>query len=207
MATLTAAQVAGYARNAGFKQPALAVMVAIAFAESGFKTDARNPNSTATGLWQILASHKQFAGWDLTNPEVNAKAAKKLYDDAKGSFTPWASSQKAWQNPEAIKKGMIASSSNESFIDKLIPDPIQDAAGAAKNAAGAAVDAAQSVGHAVGWLSNPHNLQRVAYVWVGGLLIIVGMSIMAFPAAKPVVAAASKVVPLGKVASVTKLAS
>jgi hypothetical protein len=44
------------------------------------------------------------------------------------------------------------------------------------------------------WMSDPHNWIRVAQVVVGGALVLVGVSIVAKPAAAPVADAAGGVV-------------
>ncbi len=218
MTTLTGGQVAGYARKAGFKQPALSLAVAVAYAESNFNTEAKNPGSTATGLWQILASHPEFKGWDLTDPMVNARAAKILWDQS--GFKPWASSRGKWSRAEALSQGAVWSNKpveptlpDKAFgaLDKAItgaiPDSVKDAAGKAGDAAGATVDATKAVGGAVLWLSQPANWLRVAYVGLGGTLVVVGVALIASPITKPIAATALKVAPgVGKLASLGSVA-
>ncbi len=80
MATLSYAEVARLAENAGFRgdrwsndqrrYSEAAVAVAIARAESGLNPDARNP-SGATGLWQVLGGS--------TDPQENANEAFRRY--------------------------------------------------------------------------------------------------------------------------------
>lgn len=72
------------------------VMVRIAAAESSFDPEAKNPGSTATGLFQILSGT-----WDAyhctgerTDPEDNIACARKLYT-AQGT-SPWNSSKGVW---------------------------------------------------------------------------------------------------------------
>jgi len=100
MARLTDAQIAGYAKAAGFSGDALAKAVAIALAESGGNPNAHNavPPDNSYGLWQINmlgsmgpARRKQFglkSNSDLFNPATNAKAAYALSNSGK-SFLPW----------------------------------------------------------------------------------------------------------------------
>ena len=49
---LSAAQVAAYARGAGFPESVISTMVAIAYRESRFNPGAVNSSSGACGLWQ-----------------------------------------------------------------------------------------------------------------------------------------------------------
>lgn len=73
-------QVAKLAYQVGFRGDDLAKMVAIAAGESGFDPLAVNRSSGATGLWQILPSaHPEFAGQDLRDPQVNARAARSVF--------------------------------------------------------------------------------------------------------------------------------
>lgn len=88
MAVLTRAQVAQYAAQAGFKGDALTIALAVAQAESSFKSDAINHNtngSTDYGLWQINSIHGYNSSQLLGNPLYNAQAAYKI----SGSGTNW----------------------------------------------------------------------------------------------------------------------
>jgi hypothetical protein len=79
MAKLTMAQIAGVAVDAGFPDGAatVPVMVAIAMAESGGVTTAKNPTSSATGLWQEVKGN--WMGLDPTDPLSNGKMAHDTY--------------------------------------------------------------------------------------------------------------------------------
>lgn len=64
----------------------------VAKCESGMRLDARNPNSSATGLFQVLAyTHGVRADW-LEDPMVNTLVAKQLYDN-RGNWDAWAASR------------------------------------------------------------------------------------------------------------------
>jgi cell wall-associated NlpC family hydrolase len=82
MTVLSAAQVAGLVKQAGFPAGDQATMVAIAKAESGFRTDATFNDANGTvdrGLFQINSVH----GYDpnqLFDPTFNTQCAKKIYD-------------------------------------------------------------------------------------------------------------------------------
>lgn len=86
------------AQNAGFTGPVAAIAAAVAMAESSGNPMAYNPETAAGapqgkgsyGLWQIyLHAHPEFEGQNLYDPQTNANAAFKVYDDA-GSFKPWS---------------------------------------------------------------------------------------------------------------------
>lgn len=84
MTVLTDAQVIGYAKAAGFKGSNAVIADAIAHAESGMRTDARNTsNSNGTqdlGLMQINTSHAQLlASGDWRNPTDNMRMAYSVY--------------------------------------------------------------------------------------------------------------------------------
>jgi hypothetical protein len=91
---LSAADIAGYAQNAGFSGVDLVNAVAVALAESGGDPGAvgdldLTPGGSV-GLWQInLKAHPDLAGLDLTDPQTNANAAYQVYSDAGNSFGPW----------------------------------------------------------------------------------------------------------------------
>lgn len=84
MPTLTAAQVAGLVKQAGFPESVHVTMVAIARAESGFRVEAvNNANSNGSsdyGLFQINSVH-QFDSRRLTSDATyNTQCAKRIYD-------------------------------------------------------------------------------------------------------------------------------
>jgi hypothetical protein len=84
----SATQIQGYAAAAGFSGADLQTAVAIALAESSGDPSAVNPEGSY-GLWQIyLPAHPEFAGANLSDPQVNAQAAFAIYSAA-GGFKPW----------------------------------------------------------------------------------------------------------------------
>jgi hypothetical protein len=174
--TLLPAQIAGYARQAGFQGPALVTATAVALAESGGRTDATHVNSngsTDRGLWQLNdGAHPWVSSINWADPAANAQGAKRIYDEAGGSFRPWVTftsgSSVRYNLQAAQAAGAPAAVDNAGFLDKLNPfdgltDSARSAADGVKLAASAGV-----------WLSNPHNWLRVVYVVAGGALIIAG---------------------------------
>lgn len=79
---LSAAQVAAYARGAGFPDSVIPTMVAIAFRESRFNPNAINSSSGACGIWQIFPAQP-----GCTNPASNAAMAYAKYRAS--GLTPW----------------------------------------------------------------------------------------------------------------------
>jgi hypothetical protein len=78
------------AANAGFTGADIYTAAAIAMAESGGNPRAYNRETLAKGgtpigkgsfgLWQIyLRDHPEFAGWNLYDPQTNANAAFRVY--------------------------------------------------------------------------------------------------------------------------------
>lgn len=90
--TLTPAQVAAVAAQAGFSGAALRTAVAVSFAEDGsHDADAQHRNSNGTidtGLWQINSVHSQWTAAELVRPADNARAAYTI--SAGGhDWSPW----------------------------------------------------------------------------------------------------------------------
>ena len=71
-------------------------MIRIARCESGLRPEAKNPTSTATGIFQIIigtwdGNKCEGERWDFQD---NIKCAYKLYQS--GKFQPWDSSKYCW---------------------------------------------------------------------------------------------------------------
>lgn len=79
---LSAAQVASYARGAGFPEAVVPMMVRIAFRESRFDPGAVNSSSGACGLWQIYPAVP-----GCLNPATNAALAYAKYQAS--GLAPW----------------------------------------------------------------------------------------------------------------------
>jgi hypothetical protein len=80
--------------EAVFKQDA-EVMKKVAFCESTMNPKARNKNSTARGLFQVMASVHDVNEKYLYNPVINTLIAKQLYDAS--GLNPWNSSRGCWE--------------------------------------------------------------------------------------------------------------
>lgn len=76
--------------------PDAPVMVRIAAAESSFIPTAKNPASTATGIFQILSGTFKSYKCDgvQSNASDNIACARKIYN--KEGTAPWNSSKNVW---------------------------------------------------------------------------------------------------------------
>lgn len=81
---LSAAEVASYARAAGFPESVIDELVAIAYRESRFNPGAINASSGACGLWQLYPC----PGPDALDPARNAALAYSKYQSS--GLSPWA---------------------------------------------------------------------------------------------------------------------
>jgi hypothetical protein len=94
----TAQQIATFAKNVGFSGADLKTAVAVCYGESSFNPGEYNPETAAgapagkgsVGLWQIYQNaHPEFAGWNLSDPQVNACAARIVW--MRSGWNAWAS--------------------------------------------------------------------------------------------------------------------
>lgn len=214
MAILDPLTVGRYAYGAGFRGETLAQMIAIAFGESTFNTNAVNSSSGATGLWQILPSaHPEFAGQDLKDPAVNARAAYSVFRSAPnaGQIT-----KNKWSAYQGVKYWSAIAGAQAAGVAATAAGGLSSAAGAVKDTAGdvadvataplqAGVQAAQTASSAYNTITNPHNWLRIAYGVAGIALIYAAVisvskgAIMNSEVTKLVVGATKKVVTKGKV--------
>ena len=93
MTTISDAQIAAYAKQAGWTGDDVITAVAVALAESSGRTDVVNFLG-CVGLWQVYQSvHKKAhplwtTAW-LKNPANNAQAAHTIWREAGNSWRPW----------------------------------------------------------------------------------------------------------------------
>lgn len=76
----------------GFTDDDLVISIAVAHAESGFRTDSRYVTSEedSRGLWQINTyAHPNFDGNQLYDGMYNGRAAFTVFRDAGYRWTPW----------------------------------------------------------------------------------------------------------------------
>jgi len=72
------------------------IMLKVAKCESGFNPKAKNPKSSATGVFQIMSSVHGISPRFLTDYKVNIAAAHKLYLEQ--NLMPWEASRNCWSN-------------------------------------------------------------------------------------------------------------
>lgn len=108
-ATLSRQQIRDLAQQAGFPDNQLDMAVEVAMKESGGNPRAHNGNAStgdnSYGLWQINmigsmgpVRRKDFkisSNEQLFDPATNARAAKRIYDQAGGSWRPWSTADSA----------------------------------------------------------------------------------------------------------------
>lgn len=204
MPTLTAGQIAAYAQSAGLSPDRAKVAAAIAMAESGGRTDARNPvpPDNSYGLWQInmlgamgpdrrrklgISSNEQ-----LFDPAVNARAMAMISNKG-ANFRPWTT-----YTSGAYKKHLNGASADPAvdlpgfdWGEPFLPTPdALDGIGDALS--GITAMAELTVGAAL-WLGNPHNWVRILQVTTGALMVGVGLAVMTRGTWQPAVTAATKV--------------
>jgi len=79
-------------------------------------------------------------------------------------------------------------------------DDVGDMLGAAKSGLGLAARLIEFLAKAAKWMADPHNWMRVAKVWAGSWLSVLGALMFGWPALKPAAEVAANFIPAGKVA-------
>lgn len=211
MPVLSAAQIAGYARQGGFAGNDIATATAIALAESSGRTDARGDIALQTqswgpsiGLWQIR-SMKSDRGTGRTrdeianlDPAVNARHAYEIYrSQGWKAWTVYTTGAYLLHMPAAraaaANPGTAAETIAGSAMD--LPSPTGIIGDAASGALGI-LEVLQNVGvYAIKtgeWLRNPDNIMRAVKVGVGVGLVLAGLRIAAEPVVQRVADPAAK---------------
>jgi hypothetical protein len=188
---LSYAQVAALARNAGFPDDQIAMAVAIADLESG-----RNPNIEGRvdprdkGLMQINSHyHPEVLKINWRNPQENMNLAFRIWS-TRHNWSEWHTA------------GAAALLSKSPTITQAVGSShsLGDIAGAAASGIGqvtgldAAGNALSLAAKAGTWISDPGNWLRVAYVILGGALLIGALIVVAQPVAGPLVKTAVKAI-------------
>jgi len=184
---LSAQQIAGYARAAGFPPDQIATATAVALAESGGETTATNKANTNGsidyGLWQINTVHGALLNQgDKFNPLDNAKMALTVYARAGNKWTPWT----------VYKSGAYRVQMPAATLAARQPtDPVEIAhQDSTRNipAEGTAIPAAQSspldllgpIGTALGSITGVLDKVTSGSLWLRVGAFIVGSCLMAF---------------------------
>jgi hypothetical protein len=160
MATLTDAQIAQLAVNAGFPKEEIATAVAVALAESGGRTDAVNSNrngSTDYGVWQINTIHGVSQA-DMFDPVKNAAKAFQIWKAAKNRWTPWSVFNNLKYRTFMVRGAVAAGGAGSVGAD----------VGGSASGAVASVNPFAALFDRGLWL-------RIAMALLGGLLLLFGM--------------------------------
>lgn len=136
MPTLSASDIKGYAKAAGFSGKDLDIAVAVALAESGGNTKAHNdkPPDDSYGLWQINMLGKmgrdrqkefKLASYsDLYDPDRNAKAAYSIWKSQ-----GWAKGWTTYSNGKYLQfmdKSVTAQPSDKTDDDAIDLNPVDN---------------------------------------------------------------------------------
>lgn len=181
MAQYSTTQIQTVAAMSGWPLRELTTAVAVARAESGGRTDAVNPSSGATGLWQIMPLPGRPSQGALKNPYTNGRAAYKIWKAAGGR---WDRDWEAYTNG-SYKRFLPSGSVGSGPADTT---PISGQATLPTGGegdylgAGSAASLATQAGHALEWLARPSSWQRVGFVILGGALVLAGLIVVARPA-------------------------
>jgi hypothetical protein len=159
--TLTAAQIAGVAQQAGFSGNNVTIAVAVALAESGGNPAATHYNSNGStdyGLWQINSVHASLlSGGTWSDPLSNAKMA----------YSVWQGS--GWQAWTTYKTGAYLANMGKAALASGNPD-LSATAGSATSVSNP-VSGLDGLSTAISTLSSAETWVRVGNV-VGGMLLI-----------------------------------
>jgi hypothetical protein len=159
----------------------------IGMAESSGNTDAVNhyvqngQTYYVDGLWQISTINNLGSRESMRDPMVNARAMAHLHAEAiaakKDPWSPWQSSQAKWgpfRTDIPLKGGVLGEGNTGSEAVKI--PVVSDIKDAAQNTTDALAAIGKGIGKGGMWIGNPHNWLRIAYVGLGGAVVIVGLA-------------------------------
>jgi hypothetical protein len=194
--------IARWAADAGFKGANLQIMIAVILAESGGDTTAHNTKGEdSRGLGQINVApggNPDLAGMDLFNGPSNLRACKIVHD--RQGFKAWT----MWKNGTFLlfmPRAGLAISREPS----ITPAEADLAAGAISGSpagkkvgeiAGGISDQLATVNKTLLFFSSGRNWARIGEVVLGGVLLVLALSILAKPAIKTTARTISEVKPI-----------
>jgi Lysozyme like domain len=167
MPVLTDAQIASYAIGAGFTGSDVGIAVAIALAESGGNTDAKNTanrnGSQDDGLMQINTIHKALrATGNVYNPADNMRMARSVFTSAGNRWTPW-STYNSGSYLRFLSRGRAAAGA---------PDSSGAVGGSIPGGVGGSTNAASDPTAGLSYFTNPGLWARVGVFVLGGALLV-----------------------------------
>lgn len=182
MATLSDAQIAAYAKQAGWTGKDIPIAIAIALAESSGNPAVVNYLG-CTGLWQVYVKvhqprHPLWTTEWLKQPANNAQAAYTIWREAGNSWRPWTtytSGSYRRFSKRANDAAQVTGSADATagLLDNpLITNPIGRALVPGVDDV---LDATTALSEFVGKIKDPHNQRRILFVLVGIVLVLVGL--------------------------------
>ena len=189
MARLSMTDVGRHAKAAGFTGKDLTIAIAVAYAESQGNPDAIGDGGKSIGLMQIhLPSHPQYTKAQMLDPGANMRAAKQIQSSGRG-----------WMNWTQYRLGIYALYMPQAEVAAqriepkggILAAPAQ--AGTRLPDTSAGIQAPwQAVTDAIRFLSVGRNWGRIAEITLGGILLVVALSILARPVTEPLAKTAVK---------------
>lgn len=178
MATYTYSQIVDLWKLYGGPADVAPIAAAIAMAESGGRSDAiaNEPNgSISRGLFQINSVHGLNSSTDVA---INVRAAVQLYNSKHG-FSDWTT-----YNTGAYRKFLAGANPLDYLADsqsstEALFNPLDGLSSIA--------DTLKKIVEGATWITDRHNVIRIAEVIIGGGLILVGIAILNFSLVKDVV--------------------
>lgn len=201
---LSASDIYGYARGAGFSPAQAVTATAIALAESGGRPTAHADTSIedSRGLWQInVRAHPQFAGWNLYDPATNARAAYQVSNGGQ-NFVPWSTygTSAQYGTGHTDSYAQFLGTANAAAGGQVLGGQVQTSGSDASSGGGST---------AVGFGWNPLNWgDDLAHVAIMGTLVLGGTALVVIGLYRTVQPTVQKVANVaGKAASVAKVAA
>jgi hypothetical protein len=181
MTVLSPPQIAAYAKQAGFTGSQVAIMTAIALAESSGRTDATNHNSNGSvdhGLWQINdvnSSILRSGNW--ANPADNARMAFQIYQQQ--GYRAWS----VFKSGSYAKHLVEANAAAGTPASNIAPDPLTPMPAPPDDG---------GLSAALSFITNPHTWLRLGMMLAGGVLVIMGLVLIGWESAPQSIKNAAK---------------
>lgn len=205
MAKITLAQAKQYAANAGFTGSALNTIVAIAYAESRFITDAINPGYPAPG--DPVGDHEYSVGVLQINLPAHPGITVAQAEDPQTAFRDAFQISNHGTNFNAWSTYTVPGPNNyRNFLSMVTGQPNPDPLPGVQGIAGAATNAAASLINLPNWLANIlsglgiPSLQdlgyRTLFIALGFVFLIAGVVVLFRPEEEQLFHTAEAVAPL-----------
>jgi hypothetical protein len=171
MPTLSASQIAGYAKNAGLSGQNVSIATAIALAESSGNTEITHTNSNGStdyGLWQINSVHSDLLnGADWRDPAQNAKMMISISNNG----TNW----KPWSTFTSGAYLAHLSAANAAVPDTSVGPATGGVQTAGFNTVGDFTASLTTIQQFAQAISDPHNWLRLGMILGGSVMLLVAI--------------------------------